>query len=252
MIGHDRLPSFEDRPNLPYLNAIVNEVRSPSYRSPAYHAHPVDSSLEPRRAPGTPAPLHARGRLQRIPHSPRLNRICQHLVRHTYHDHETLQLISHTRGILHNETMYPSPMEFMPERYLDTPAQADPKRFAFGYGRRGCPAKDLADDSIFITAAMTLAAFNLARPPASTAQPQYTSGLIWYASELPVHSTMLNAVQPSASVRVPHQTAVARRGEFGCACGEPRVTLDGQPQVSTHRILCCVTLTVFEWRNCSS
>jgi cytochrome P450 len=26
VVGHDRLPSFEDRPNLPYLNAIVTEV----------------------------------------------------------------------------------------------------------------------------------------------------------------------------------------------------------------------------------
>jgi cytochrome P450 len=26
VVGHDRLPTFEDRPNLPYLNAVVSEV----------------------------------------------------------------------------------------------------------------------------------------------------------------------------------------------------------------------------------
>jgi cytochrome P450 len=89
------------------------------------------------------------------------------------------------RGILHDETIYPSPMNFDPERYLrgekygTDGLNPDPRRFAFGYGRRSCPGKDLADDSIFICAAMTLATFNLTRPKSGPTEPEYTSGLIW-------------------------------------------------------------------------
>jgi cytochrome P450 len=78
---------------------------------------------------------------------------------------------------MHDESIYPSPMEFIPERYLHSEKQAadglnpDPRRFAFGYGRRACPGKELADDSIFICAAMTIATFNLVRPKSSSMEP---------------------------------------------------------------------------------
>lgn len=81
-------------------------------------------------------------------------------------------------------------MEFLPERFLHPAENAarglnpDPRKYAFGYGRRVCPGKDLADDSVFICAAMTLAAFDLRRPKAADTMPAYTSGMLWYVFEV--------------------------------------------------------------------
>lgn len=40
---------------------------------------------------------------------------------------------------MHNAELYPSPFQFYPERYLeqeDVRFNPDPRKFAFGYGRR--------------------------------------------------------------------------------------------------------------------
>ncbi|KAJ7274641.1 cytochrome P450 [Mycena rebaudengoi] len=142
VVGHDRLPSFEDRPNLPSIA-------------------------------GTQSPLWG------VPH-----RCTEEDVYNGFRIPAGSVLFANGWGIMHDESIYPSPMEFIPERYLHSEKQAadglnpDPRRFAFGYGRRACPGKELADDSIFICAAMTIATFNLVRPKSSSMEPAYTSGLI--------------------------------------------------------------------------
>ncbi|KAJ7671884.1 cytochrome P450 [Mycena rosella] len=161
VVGPDRLPSFDDRPNLPYLNAIVTEI---------HRWNPV-------------APLG-------VPH-----RSTQEDVYNGYRIPLGSILFANNWGILHDENIYPAPMEFNPERYLREGKEAadgvnpDPRRFAFGYGRRLCPGKELADDSIFICAAMTLATFNLTRPKSSAAEPQYTSSLICHPLPFPCSIT---------------------------------------------------------------
>ena len=50
-------------------------------------------------------------------------------------------LPSFSRGILHDEKLYPEPYKFRPERYIDDTVKddsknPDPNKFAFGYGRR--------------------------------------------------------------------------------------------------------------------
>ncbi|KAJ7879670.1 cytochrome P450 [Mycena leptocephala] len=161
VVGHDRLPSFEDRPNLPYLNAIVTEI---------HRWNPV-------------APLG-------VPHC-----CTQEDVYNGFRIPSGSILFANIWGILHDETIYPSPMNFDPERYLrgekygTDGLNPDPRRFAFGYGRRSCPGKDLADDSIFICAAMTLATFNLTRPKSGPTEPEYTSGLICHPLPFPCDIT---------------------------------------------------------------
>lgn len=58
-------------------------------------------------------------------------------------------------------------MAFRPERHLSTPdhvAEPDPRNFIFGYGRRICPGRFVADNALFITIAQSLAVFNIQKP----------------------------------------------------------------------------------------
>ncbi|KAH9925317.1 cytochrome P450 [Fomitopsis serialis] len=75
-------------------------------------------------------------------------------------------VIANTWAVLHDPTLYPRPDEVIPERYLDKSDEhpdlnPDPRDFAFGYGRRVCPGRMLAEDTLFIVAASVLASFNI-------------------------------------------------------------------------------------------
>jgi cytochrome P450 len=90
--------------------------------------------------------------------------------------------------MLHDETDFPDPEEFIPERYLEqtasgwkyVPTKIDPRVVNFGYGRRYvfccqasltrvltiqthrvCPGRELALLSMFNTIAVTLHLFNI-------------------------------------------------------------------------------------------
>ncbi|KAF4596290.1 hypothetical protein EYR38_007667 [Pleurotus pulmonarius] len=77
---------------------------------------------------------------------------------------------------------YP-PEVFMPERFLDENPPVDPNSYAFGFGRRICPGKQLAEHSVFIVIASILAAFSISPETDSSGKPipydpQFSSGLI--------------------------------------------------------------------------
>lgn len=52
-------------------------------------------------------------------------------------------------------------MSFDPDRFLASPPPPDPRDYVFGFGRRVCPGKLLADSSIWLTIANSLAAFDI-------------------------------------------------------------------------------------------
>lgn len=57
-------------------------------------------------------------------------------------------------------------MAFRPERFLETATHApepDPRNFVFGFGRRVCPGRYVADNALFITIAQTLAVFSVGK-----------------------------------------------------------------------------------------
>lgn len=70
------------------------------------------------------------------------------------------------RAMLHDETAYPNPDVFDPTRYL-TPERKtnknapDPTEAAFGFGRRICPGRHLAMESMWITMSYILATLNI-------------------------------------------------------------------------------------------
>ncbi|GKT97060.1 cytochrome P450 oxidoreductase [Colletotrichum tofieldiae] len=58
-------------------------------------------------------------------------------------------------------------MTFKPERFLASEGhepEANPHKFVFGFGRRICPGRNLAENSIFLTVAQTLAVYSLSKP----------------------------------------------------------------------------------------
>lgn len=79
-----------------------------------------------------------------------------------------LSLISFSRAFTHDEKVYSEPMTFKPERFLVTPEnpvpERDPHLLVFGFGRRACPGRTLADANVFLSVSQSLAVFNISKP----------------------------------------------------------------------------------------
>ncbi len=68
------------------------------------------------------------------------------------------------RAVLHDPVRYPEPDSFKPERFInpDGSAREDPVLTTiFGFGKRICPGRHLADALIFIIVACFLSVFNI-------------------------------------------------------------------------------------------
>jgi len=68
------------------------------------------------------------------------------------------------RAILHDPATYPEPDMFKPERFLNTDGSLrdDPTLISvFGYGKRICPGRHVADATLFMSIASLLSVFNI-------------------------------------------------------------------------------------------
>ncbi|KAI1785431.1 cytochrome P450-like protein, partial [Ganoderma leucocontextum] len=63
-------------------------------------------------------------------------------------------------SILHDDKVYSDPHTFAPDRFLKNgvlnPDILDPQDVAFGFGRRACPGRHMAYDTMWITIATVL------------------------------------------------------------------------------------------------
>jgi len=178
VLGRDRLPTFEDRPRLPYLDALCKEV------------------LRWRMV----VPLG-------FPHAP-----SQDGVYKGFFIPKGATIVANAWGVLHDPELYPDPETFDPERFLesatagyatDGPNGADDgdgdgqdgtapigRRWrindpsliplAFGAGKRICPGRHFVDATLFILAASVLAVFDVSKPKGESASETdpTVSGLI--------------------------------------------------------------------------
>ncbi|KAI0427503.1 cytochrome P450 [Xylaria sp. FL1042] len=159
VVGTKRLPNFNDRPHLPYIEAIVTEI---------YRWHPV-------------APLS-------MPHVT--------VADDEYNGYfipKGAVVIPSTWWFTHDPEVYPNPNAFNPQRYLGSNPARDPRGFAFGYGRRTCPGKLLADASIWLNIACILAAFDITKPKSEEGEAiepdvGFTPGIISHA--MPFRATI--------------------------------------------------------------
>jgi cytochrome P450 len=124
VVGQNRLPSFDDISNLPYVNSFIKEV---------LRWRPV-------------APIA-------FPHSPR-----QDDEYRGYHIPKGATIFPNQWAINLDDESFQDPYEFKPERWLQYP---DQPLSAFGFGRRSCPGKQIAQNSLFIVIARILWAYNI-------------------------------------------------------------------------------------------
>ena len=68
------------------------------------------------------------------------------------------------RAILHDPVKYPEPDTFKPERFIDPngSVREDPVLASiFGFGKRICPGRHLADEMFFVVVSSFLSVFNI-------------------------------------------------------------------------------------------
>lgn len=59
--------------------------------------------------------------------------------------------------------MYAKPDDFDPSRFLGREPALEPSKYVFGFGRRVCPGRQLAESSVWLTIARSLAVFNMSK-----------------------------------------------------------------------------------------
>jgi cytochrome P450 len=132
VVGPDRLPSFADRDSLPYTEALVTEVLRWNVVFPTGFPHCVSEDD----------------------------------IHDGYYIPKGSMVIPNVWSMLNDPQTYANPTQFNPERFLAKDGrepEMEPRTVCFGFGRRICPGLHLADASIWISTAMSLAVFDISK-----------------------------------------------------------------------------------------
>ncbi|KAG1718759.1 cytochrome P450 [Suillus paluster] len=130
VIGRDRLPTFEDRASLPYVEAVLRET---------FRWEPI-------------VPLG-------VPHATSSD--------DTYNGYfipKGATIVYNTWAISRDEKRYPNASRFMPERFIDVNGALtndDPAEYIFGLGRRICAGRSTADASVWSAIVTMLATVDI-------------------------------------------------------------------------------------------
>jgi len=133
VVGRDRLPVLADRDQLPYINAMMKEVMRWHTAGPIALPHRADEDIIYR---GYLIPKGA-------------------------------TILANAWLYNNDPNTYPEPRKFRPERFLEGDGhepEADPTENIFGWGRRICPGRLIAESAVFVTIAQTLAAYTMTKP----------------------------------------------------------------------------------------
>ncbi|KAF8628644.1 hypothetical protein AX15_003776 [Amanita polypyramis BW_CC] len=131
IIGTERLPAFEDRASLPYVEAIFRETLRWRVITPLAPPH---TSVDDDMYNGFYFP---KGSI----------------------------VTANVWAITRDESVYPDPESFKPERFFssDGTLNDDTVEYAFGFGRRICPGRSVADTLLWLVAATVLSTFNISK-----------------------------------------------------------------------------------------
>ncbi|EMD32760.1 hypothetical protein CERSUDRAFT_118484 [Gelatoporia subvermispora B] len=151
--GGLRLPDFDDRQHLPYLECVLKELLRWHCPVPLGIPHLASSSDE---YGGKYIPQGS-------------------------------MIIPNIWAMTQRPDEYPDPSVFRPERFMKqdghVPESIDPANMVFGFGRRVCPGQDFADTSMWLLIANLVATMNITKARdasgnASTPQASFTSGFV--------------------------------------------------------------------------
>lgn len=159
VVGRDRLPTFEDRPKLQYIDNIVQETLRWCPVSPVGVPH---RSLKDDVYKGMFIPQGS-------------------------------FVYANARAMTHDERFYHEPEAFNPDRYTskEEGGRGEPLPIGqFGFGRRICVGKHLAEASVWIVVASLLATMNLEKeigPDGKEITPkvELTNGLTSHPKQFP-------------------------------------------------------------------
>ncbi|KAG2074091.1 cytochrome P450 [Suillus decipiens] len=148
----ERLPDWDDRVSMPYVNAVIQET---------LRWFPV-------------APLG-------VPHA-----TVNDDVYEGYFIPKGATVVTNTWSMARNPEKYPNPTRFMPERHMPTVTAEEQSihhvpdniSFAFGFGRRVCVGRHIADASLFAAVVNILAVFRVERAPGWNIGPD-AEGVKW-------------------------------------------------------------------------
>ncbi|KAG2128053.1 cytochrome P450 [Suillus bovinus] len=157
VVGTDRLPSFADRDSLPYIEALVKESLRWNVVAPTGIVHCVSEDD----------------------------------IYDGYYIPKGSMIMPNIWSMLNDPQTYANPSQFNPERFLDNDGRGperEPRTISFGFGRRICPGMSthrsihLADASIWISAVMSLAVFDISKIVENgveqTPEVDFSSGLV--------------------------------------------------------------------------
>ncbi|KAF7586776.1 hypothetical protein BBP40_008346 [Aspergillus hancockii] len=172
VIGLNKLPTFDDRERLPYIDALVKET---------LRWHPV-------------APLA-------IPHAATEDDIYE-----GYFIPKGSLIVANVWAFTHDPNVYHDPGTFKPERFLSDNPEADPHTVAFGFGRRICPGRLLADATIFLSIAQSLTVFDFSLPKGGDAKAEFSPGIVSHPAPYRLRITPRSASHEALirSVEVEH------------------------------------------------
>ncbi|KAF8498600.1 cytochrome P450 [Russula emetica] len=132
VVGRDRLPTFDDRPRLPYIEALCKELMRWQMVTPIGLPH-----------------LSSRDDVYR-----------------GYFIPKGSIMVANAWAILHDPEIYQEPEEFKPERFLneDGSVRDDPTlSLVFGIGKRICPGRHFVDATIFIFTSSVLSVYDVTK-----------------------------------------------------------------------------------------
>ncbi|KAF8555762.1 cytochrome P450 [Imleria badia] len=176
VVGMDRLPEFDDRPSLQYVDAIIRELL--------------------RWRPVLPIG---------VPHA-----AMQSDIYEGYYIPKGAVVVANIWAMSRDETRYPDAYKFMPARFLNAEGMLtddDPSNFVFGFGRRMCPGRYTADAMLWGAVATMLATldFNLAKDADGNDiefNATFTNGVIDCPSPFPCRVTPRSHVDKHMLERV--------------------------------------------------
>ncbi|KAK1223032.1 hypothetical protein PQX77_014109 [Marasmius sp. AFHP31] len=161
VVGTGRLPDFDDREKMPFVNALIAETL--------------------RWNPATPTGVD--------------HRALNDDMYEGYFIPAGATIVPNVWVVLHDETLYgPRTQDFDPDRFLKQELGKEippsPEIWAFGFGRRICPGRYLAVNNLYLAMSYILASFTIKKPIDDagveiTPEVDYMDGIISLAGPSP-------------------------------------------------------------------